>query len=454
MNKLSAIAAFAALAVVSANAGHSNPAAGQPVPAPSPSPGAGPRLSLSLAQALQLALANNLTYRSVIADEKIARAKVIQAGAGRNPSVAADYQYIHTQSAGFFAFPAPGPSPRITTFPTSATNINNLNATLQYAVYTGGAVQAAVGEAAAGLSAAESNLAAARADVLRDTISAYFSLLSALNVAAIDATAVQVAQQNLAVTQQQYNAGTLAKADVLRGQVSVANARVQSIEANADAALANAKLANLLNINLGSQITPTEPLAIVPPSFALNDMLNDAQAKRPEIAAAHDAVVIAAHAVRGARAGYLPNVSLQLQEASSKPNFFNVPQPQLSETLAVTWKLFDGGLTRGKVVEAEADLDKARIQLAQLDNSVDLEVRQAYLTYQAALAQVAAAKSAQASADESLRVTTIRYRAGVGTSLELADAELADTQARTQVVSALVNLRVALANLQRAAGIL
>jgi len=243
MNKLNATAAFAVICLVLSNAPYDRPAAGQPKPAASQGPAAGTRLSLSLAQALALAQSNNLTYRSAVADEKIARAKVIQAGAGRNPSIAANYQYIHTQSAGFFAFPAPGPSPKITVFPTSSTSINNLNATLRYAVYTGGAVQAAIGEAAAGLSAAESDLDAARADVIRDTIAAYFGLMSALQVATIDARAVQVAQQDLEVSEQQYNAGTLAKADVLRGQVSVENARVQSIQADAAAALANAKLA-------------------------------------------------------------------------------------------------------------------------------------------------------------------------------------------------------------------
>ncbi|HXW77259.1 MAG TPA: TolC family protein, partial [Candidatus Eremiobacteraceae bacterium] len=62
--------------------------------------------------------------------------------------------------------------------------------------------------------------------------------------------------------------------------------------------------------------------------------------------------------------------------------------------------------------------------------------------------------SGQASADENLRVTRIRYRAGVGTSLELADALLADTQAQTQYVSAQAGLRTALVVLQRAAGLL
>src|ERR1700737_4769685 len=116
----------------------------------------GPAVSLTLSQAIQLALTNNLTYRSAVADENIARGRVLAAGAGRRPTVSAGYQYIHNQYAGFFAFPQPGPSPTVQKVLVSPSDVNNLNATLQYALFTGGAVEAAIGQAAAGLAAAES----------------------------------------------------------------------------------------------------------------------------------------------------------------------------------------------------------------------------------------------------------------------------------------------------------
>jgi outer membrane protein len=217
--------------------------------------------------------------------------------------------------------------------------------------------------------------------------------------------------------------------------------------------LANARLANVLNINLGSIISPTESLQSQAPPYSLDSLLDSARA-RPELAAANDAVIIADHAVRGARASYLPSVDIQVQEASSKPNFVNVPQPQLSETLAVTWQLFSGGLTRGKVLQALAQVDKAKINLKAINNGVDLEVREAYFNYTAAQAQVGAALEATESAGESLRVNQIRYKSGVGTSLELSDALLSNTQAQNQYISALADLRVSLVALQRAAGLL
>jgi outer membrane protein len=409
-----------------------------------------PQVSLSLHDALSIALANNLQYQSALADERIAEARVVQAHSSLQPSLSAGYSYVHTQTAESFLFPTPRGFQRIVV---SGTDINNVNATLEYAIYTGGANVAAVGQAAASLAASQANLAALRATIIRDTTSAYFTLLQAQRAAAVADQAVAVAEANLKTANDLYAAGTSAKVDVLRTEVSLANARVAAIQAHNQAALANAQLANLLDINLNSQITPTDRLEAQTPSYTLQEVLTDAAA-RPEVAAAQDAVTIAAEAVKEARAGHLPTVSLQIQEASSKPNFFNVPQPQLTETLAATWRIFDGGLTRGKVQEAQAQVDKATLALHGLRNAVDLEAREAYLNYEAALAQLDAARSARQAAQESYRVNAIRFKAGVGTSLELADALLANTQAQDQYISALADLRISLVALQRAAGLL
>lgn len=415
----------------------------------------GQHLSLSLDDAIKAALANNLTYRQSRADERIAMARVTQAGAGRIPTLGTGYSYVHNQYAAGFNVVTPTPSGLKSEFvPISAKDINNVNATLQYALYTGGAVQAAIGQAAAGLAAAESQSAAARANVIRDTVEAYFRLVAARRNADIAHHAVTVAEENLRTAEELFGAGTAARADVLRQQVTLADAKTKAIRADNEAALANAGLANLLNIDLGSDITSTEPLEqrVGAPSANLDFYLSSAKEKRPELAAAQDAVLIADRAVQAARAPALPTVAVQVEEASSKPNFLGVPQPQLVEMLSATWKLFDGGLTRGKVAEAHEQVDKAKLALQQLQNSVDLEVRQAYLNLLAVTAQLDVARTAQTSADENLRVSRIRYKAGVGTALELSEALLQDEQAQQQLVSALADLRIAMANLARASG--
>lgn len=423
-----------------------------PLAARAATPTPPPVLHLTLDDALKLAATNNLTYQAAVADQKAAAARVVSATAGKIPSLSAAYAREHTQSAGAFVFPKPGGG--MTIFPISATNYDSVSETIAWAIYSGGAIEANIGAAAAGYAASESELAATHANVINDTTNAYFQLIEARKAAAIADQAVGVAQDDLKTAQELFGAGTAARADVLREQVTFSTAQLQQVQADNNAALANATLANLLNVDLGSTIDATESLAVAAPPFALDEALSDAHARRPEIAASRSAVTIAEDAVKAARSGTLPSVGLQVQNASLTPNFENIPQPQLSETLSVTWKLFDGGMTHGKVAEAAADVEKANVNLLQLENGVDLEVRRAYLNYVAAQAQLAAAQSEQTSADENLRVTRIRYRAGVGTSLELSDALLADTQAQTQNVSAQANLRIALVTLQRAAGLL
>ena len=414
-----------------------------------------PEVPLSLRDALQLALTNNLTYQSALSDERSAEAQVVKARSAFQPSVSAGYSYLHTQNEGAFSFPAPSPSgpPKIAKVTVSAQNVNSVNATLQYALFTGGAAQAAIGQAAAGLAAAQSQLAALRNTLIQDTTSAYFALIQSRQSAQVADQALKVAAQDLGTANQLYTAGTAAKVDVLRSQVTLADARVNDIRAHNDASLANARLANVLNINLGSVISPTDTLDVQAPSYQLDALLVSAH-NRPELAAANDAVTIADYAVREARAGYLPNVGIQVQEASTLPNFINVPQPQLSESLAVTWQLFNGGLTRGKVLEAQSQIDKAKINLKAIGNDVDLEVREAFFNYTAAQAQVAAAREGTVAARENFRVNQIRFRAGVGTSLELSDALLSSTQAEERYIGALSDLRVALVTLQRAAGLI
>jgi len=445
------IAAASVLCALAVSAHIATPAVADVQSASAPTP----QVTLSLHDTVQLALSNNLTYQSAVADERAAEAQIVQARSAFQPKVSAGYSYFHTQNEGAFVFPAPSPSgpPKLQRVVVSAKDLNNVNATLQYALYTGGAAEAAIGQAAANLAATQSQLASLRATVIADTTRSYFALIEAQQSARVADQAASVAAQDLKTASELFKAGTAAKVDVLRSDVTLADAQVNAIKAHNDASLANARLANDLNINLGAIITPSESLQSQAPAFTLDSLLDSARA-RPELAAASDAVIIADHAVRGARAAYLPSVDLQVQEASSKPNFVNVPQPQLSETLAVTWQLFSGGLTRGKVLQALAQVDKAKINLKAINNSVDLEVREAYFNYTAAQAQVGAALEATESSGESLRVNQIRYRSGVGTSLELSDALLSNTQAQNQYISALADLRVSLVAVQRAAGLL
>ena len=118
----------------------------------------------------------------------------------------------------------------------------------------------------------------------------------------------------------------------------------------------------------------------------------------------------------------------------------------------MSWNIFDGLLTRGKVVQAKALYEKSQNTLADEARQIELEARTAYSDFVEAKDVLASQEKVQAEADEALREAKARDEAGTGTQLDVLDAETALTQARTTQVQAMHDYDGARARLQRAIG--
>ena len=95
----------------------------------------------------------------------------------------------------------------------------------------------------------------------------------------------------------------------------------------------------------------------------------------------------------------------------------------------MTFPFFDNGLTRGRVREAQAFQERDRATLERLRQQVDLDVRQALLDISEARQRITTSEKELISAREALRVAEVRYRSGVGTTVEVTDAQLAVSRA-------------------------
>jgi outer membrane protein len=102
----------------------------------------------------------------------------------------------------------------------------------------------------------------------------------------------------------------------------------------------------------------------------------------------------------------------------------------------LNWPLFQGLLTRGQVREADAQLDATRAERDRLVQQVWVAVQQAAATVRAAQEAVTASEEALVAARERLRLADGRYAAGVGSIIELGDAELSAATAGAQRVAA------------------
>jgi outer membrane protein len=118
----------------------------------------------------------------------------------------------------------------------------------------------------------------------------------------------------------------------------------------------------------------------------------------------------------------------------------------------LTWPFLQGGLTRGQLHEARANLAGIDAQVDALRLQVEIDVHQAQLAVRGAKASGVAAEEAVVNAREQLRLAEGRYAGGLGNAIELSDAQVAFTNAAAQAVQARYNLAIARAQLATALG--
>ena len=158
-----------------------------------------------------------------------------------------------------------------------------------------------------------------------------------------------------------------------------------------------------------------------------------------------------------AKAGYKPNVSV-----FAGYNWINAqftPPVELDHSIdgwnvgaQLSWDIFDGMLTRGKVMQAKANYEKSRTDLDDRARQIELEVRTSYSDFIKAREVLDSQTKVQEEAEEALREASARADAGTGTQLDVLDAQTSLTQARTTQVQALHDYDAARARLERAIG--
>ncbi len=257
----------------------------------------------------------------------------------------------------------------------------------------------------------------------------------------------------------QLEQGLIPPNEVLSAEAQHSRERVLAIEARNARGIAEAELRRLLGMEGEEPIEPAATLEPTPPvaDASPTALIAEARARRPERRALeHRADALRARGDAVAAAG-LPQIGVAggYDYASPNPRIF----PRIEEwrdswdvSVNVSWLLWDGGRRRAEQAEAAADVRAAQARVSEFDRQAAFEVRQRRLEIDSSRAAIAAAADGVRSATEARRVVGERFRAGVATSTELLDAEVAVLQAELDRTRALANARLAEARLERAVG--
>jgi outer membrane protein TolC len=182
-----------------------------------------------------------------------------------------------------------------------------------------------------------------------------------------------------------------------------------------------------------------------------------AKAQRPERRALDIRTAGARARADASHAAALPQVAVAGGYDYASPNariFPRVGDWHYSWDVSVnaTWSLWDGGRRRADEAEAAAAVRAAQSRVGEFDRQVTFEVRQRALDVESSRAAIEAANDGVKSATEALRVVGDRFAAGVATSTDVLDAEVAMLQAGLDRTRAVASARLAEARLVRAVG--
>ncbi len=279
---------------------------------------------------------------------------------------------------------------------------------------------------------------------------AFYAAMQAQEVTIVNEETVKDAADHLRSAQAFYKAGTRPLLDVTRAEVDLANANVGLITARNAQRVALLQLENTMGVHIRPGYALRGNVNALSPSFSLDSARTAAMLNRPDILSArahYDALQSFASAAFGL---HLPTIS-----ASGTYNWSGFDVKLYGRwTAGVTFSLpiFQGFGINAQVDQAEA---AAQAQFAQLRLTVEdgmLDVEQNYLAVAAAAERIAATSKLVEQADESLRLAEKQYAAGVGTAIDVTDAQVARANARITAIQAVYDHTIAITRLRQSMG--
>jgi len=298
---------------------------------------------------------------------------------------------------------------------------------------------------------ANANLTRAQSDLVYQVKQAFYQYAQNQQLVAVNEANLRNQQTHLEQAQARVKAGLGLPSDVVRAQTAVSDAIFALNVARNTASISRVNLAFLMGIDPRTPIKAAESNEPPANTDDLNGLIKQALAQRPEIAQSQANIQANRAAVDAARSSNAPAL-VGAVGYYNRGTDIPAPNSAAAYTLGISWDLFDSGLTAGHVKQAKANLASSQAALDATSLSVVSDVSQAYVNLRTAEQRVTTADAEVANAQESVRLTQGRYQAGLGTFLDVLDAQTALLTAQTNRVNAETAVDQARAALAHATG--
>ena len=396
---------------------------------------------LSLQDSIKLALVHNKILQKILEEKTVAKGEVLASNSAILPSVDLTGSYKKYPDTGF-----------------TAVHNYSVDLTITQPVFSGEAIPATLTAARLSSLIADETVRAAVQDVTFNVSRAYYDIVLSGHLYEISEDSERFAQANLEVVVQKKEQGVASEFDVLRAQVALSNVRAELIKNRNTIDFARTSLFKIMGVSQDSEVELSNGLVYEPMTMDMNEAVQTAFENRPELARSELSKEAQKQAVKIAKSLYWPIIS------AFYTNKWGNPSPRSAALLewgslwsvgaTAVWPLFDGFSREGEIIKAKARLRQRQIELTDNEETVLFELSQAMFAIENTDEFVQSQQLNLERAQEGLRLAEVGYREGVQTQVEILDARVALTLARSLYYEAIYTHNIAKLNLRRAMGIL
>lgn len=307
------------------------------------------------------------------------------------------------------------------------------NLTLTQPLYTGGKLTANLALAKEQLAISLEDQRKTKQQLTFDIKEAYYQVWLAERILQVAVSSYENMEHHVQQVQNLRRVGTGSKFDLLQAQVQRDRLKPQVIKAQNQLALAKSSLAILIGMNKNHQYTVSNDLSRWPVpekiNLSIEGVLAESYEKRPEMRQIKQLARIGKQKLKIARAGYQPELALSLQYIAEGEKASATDDTRWLFIAGLSGIFFDGFGTQARINQAKSAIKITTAQEADLCDQIRLEAEQALQNLNESLETIHANQASIDLAKESLRMTQIRFEAGLATTMDVMDAQLALDQA-------------------------
>ena len=398
--------------------------------------------TLDLDRCIAIALKNHPSIKGASAGLKASESRVSQARSGYYPQADLSSGYSRVHPSGSSGNLGSGKS----SYDQYQSSFNLKGTLIDF-----GKTSSQVDVQSLGADAARADLDNTVSQIVLGVKQAYYSILQSMQ--SRDAYAQEVVQfrQHLDQARRFYEVGTKPKIDVTKAEVDLSQAKLNLLKADNALRIARITLNNAMGVPDAPGYDVKDSMAYQDYPIDLATALKRGYDARPDLASATAKREAAERSIDLARAGYYPVLSGNAAYGWTGQDF--PMDKQWTVGAALNFPLFSGFLTRSQVEEARANLEVARSNEDNIRQGIRFDVEQAYYNLNDTREGIALAEVSVVQAKENRELAQGRYAAGVGNSIEVADAVVLEINSKTAYTNALYYYRLAIANLEKAMGV-